>query len=87
MAEEQVQLAQYDCSVSYVENKGKDNQRETPIPQCDTNGNRPPCFRLVVDSAKSTGTGQVTRLALEVNHRETVPSGTHVEGRCIVTNN
>ena len=78
------QAVQYDCSVSNVEKKGKDKQKETTIPHCDLNGAAISCWKFVVDTRACKEKQHPTKLVLKITHRDVVPSGTHVEARCVV---
>jgi hypothetical protein len=74
---------QYECVVSDVRYPGEDRQEESIIPHCDDTGGNPDCWRFVEDRAQCPDTA--TGLTLEVVRGPgSVPTGTHVQARCVV---
>jgi hypothetical protein len=80
--------AQYDCSVSSVNNVGKANQVEDIIPHCnpeDGSGTSDPCWHLVPNQTKCPNSDH---LMLTIEHNDKLLLDTHVRANCVtqVTN-
>jgi hypothetical protein len=73
----------YECQVSDVRFPGQDNQEETPIAECDAGMTNIPCWHFVVDAAACPSTDTHYTLVVE-RGGGSVPTGTHVQVRCVV---
>ena len=70
----------FDCTVSYVNNFGQENQQETVLPQCGTGPE--PCWEIIVDAAQCPGGNNQI---LKVNDPNAPPTGTHIIANCVTT--
>ena len=85
---------QYECTVSDVVNPGTDDQEETVLPYCNmasAEDNDPtdapastntPCWHLTEDRTACPDTPTGLTLIVERND-QSVPTGTHVQARCV----
>jgi len=73
----------FDCTVSYVNNFGQQNQTETVLPQCNGSpGTNQPCWEIIVDAMQCPGGNNQI---LKVNDPATPPQDTHIIANCVTT--
>src|SRR5690606_18513765 len=74
-----------ECTVSYVNNFGQQNQNETVLPQCDRpddTATNQPCWAIITDAmACPNGSNQI----LKVFDPVAPPSNTHIIANCLTT--
>ncbi len=75
----------FDCTVSYVNNFGQQNQTETVLPPCQGSGmgaSNQPCWEIIVDAAQCPGGNNQI---LKVNDPNAPPMDTHIIANCVTT--
>lgn len=67
------------CTVTDVSNKGKENESQVIVPECNAERSNLPCFHFDIDATECTSTP--TQLALTIE-RSSDPDNTVLEARC-----
>lgn len=74
---------QYDCQVMDVRYPGTDDETQSVIPNCTTSGGAQPCWRIEPNPSQCAGTPSEMELLID-RPGDNVPTGTHVQARCVV---